>query len=396
MKLALLGGDPQALALAKAAAQGADHQLVWACVPDRARCELTGVSFREDWESLLTGSVADAVIVSPGEPGEDDWRADQLRALVQARIPLLAVHPVHPSLLVYYEIESMRGDPPSVLVPYLPWREHPAVRQLVEQSSAEQAPALGAIEQVIFERFLPTRTADTVARQFAVDVDLAAQFTGDLTQLGAMAPGVTAAQQDPQYANLGVQAFGNSGVMLRWSVGPVDDRPGARITVLGSDGKATITAPDDQPWTLEYKLRDADASPPPKAFPDWNAPQLGLRWLQDAIDGKPTPVDWTAALRAVELAEAIPRSLKRRRTVDVKREDPSEANAFKGNMIAFGCSLMMLMLPLFVFGIFLGNSGYPRLGRWLLYFGFGLLAVFLLVQSLGLFASRDSAEGKPS
>ena len=111
MRFALLGADPDAFDLARAVTDSGEHTLVSAHDLGQnealARRELPGVRLAEHWEGLLAGEV-DAVIIA--RAADDDLRAEQLRKLVQAAVPLVVSHPVHDSMLVYYELEMIREE----------------------------------------------------------------------------------------------------------------------------------------------------------------------------------------------------------------------------------------------------------------------------------------------
>src|SRR5207247_5351900 len=99
---------------------------------------------------------------------------------------------------------------------------------------------LGSLEQVTCERFSAARTRTAVLQCFMEDVALLRMFLGDVTKVGAMA----SAQGEAGFANLGVQLTGPSGVLARWSVAPIDDKPGVRLTLVGSQGKVVLRMPE--------------------------------------------------------------------------------------------------------------------------------------------------------
>src|SRR5262245_28725426 len=113
MKLALLGTDPEALALVEAAL-AAGQAVVWlgdVRPEDRPALAqwLPGVRESGDWESLLDHGLVDAVIVGRGTAA-DELRAEQLKRLVADVMPVLAVQPVGTSVLVYYELDMARHE----------------------------------------------------------------------------------------------------------------------------------------------------------------------------------------------------------------------------------------------------------------------------------------------
>ncbi len=68
-----------------------------------------------EWEALLDDQQIDAVIVSRG-PNED-VRTEQLRKLIQVEKPVLVSHPVYDSMLVYYELDMIRRETDSLVMP---------------------------------------------------------------------------------------------------------------------------------------------------------------------------------------------------------------------------------------------------------------------------------------
>ncbi len=385
MDFALLGIDANAFALAQAAVRQG-HRLVWAHDLAGREAEILalapGATLAPHWEALLGGAIAQGVIVAAGD---HDERAEQLRKLAAERVPLLVCHPVHSSTLLYLELDMIRRDSGGIVLPYIASRFHPAV---AEVHGALASGKLGPLEQVVCERFVPSRTRATVLWHFLEDVALVRQFLGDVTKVGAMAssPG------EAGFANLGVQLTGPSGVLARWSVAPVDDQPGARLTLVGSQGKVTLRMPEgDDVWHVE----GSDAAAPPQRFDGSAAPGVAIDALVQAISqatSNPTPPDdWADAVRAAQLTEAVERSLRRGRVISLEFDEHTEEGTFKGVMASLGCGLLLL-LP--VLALALSAIAPKRYGfgeAFLIVLGVGL-AVFLLLQFL-LFLIPKKGQG---
>ena len=99
------------------------------------------------------------------------------------------------------------------------------------------------------------------------------------------------------------------------------------------------------------------------------------------------------ATRAMELAEAAARSLRKGRTVDLHYEPISEEASFKSVMTSTGCMLFigsLLVLPLAFAG--------PPLGfAWTIYIAYlipVLLVIFVILQTLR-FAIRKTEPNEP-
>jgi hypothetical protein len=116
-------------------------------------------------------------------------------------------------------------------------------------------------------------------------------------------------------------------------------------------------------------------------------------WLLDsftASGGKGHSL-WEELACDVELVDAVERSVRRRRTIDVFFETPSERGIFKTQMTAVGCSLLVMTLVAVVF--YLGLAATielpPLLKKLLVVLIFLPLGVFLALQLL-LFVARPA------
>ena len=94
--------------------------------------------------------------------------------------------------------------------------------------------------------------------------------------------------------------------------------------------------------------------------------------------------------RAMELSEAVARSLRRGRTIDLHYESISEESSFKSIMTSTGCMILlaiMLMLPLALAG--------PPLGfPWTIYIAYVIppvLLLFAVLQVLRLGIRKEPA-----
>ncbi len=369
MDFALLGIDAHAMALAQAAvSQG--HRLVWAYDLAGREAEVLalapGVTLATHWEALLGGAIGQGVIVAAGD---HDERADQVRRLAAERVPLLISQPVHSSTLLYLELDMIRRDSGGIVLPYFASRHHPAVAEVREVLASGR---LGPLEQLVCERFMPSRTRAAVLWHFMEDVALVRQFLGDVTKVGAMA----SATGEAGFANLGVQLTGPSGVLARWSVAPVDDQPGARLTLVGSQGKLTLRMPEGQSvWHVE----GPDAAGSPRRFDGAATPGIAIDGFVQAVTqaaaGSPAPDDWADAVRAAQLTEAVERSLRRGRVISLEFDEHTEEGTFKGVMASVGCGLLLL-LPVLALAL---SAFAPRS------YGFGKAFFTVLGVGLGVF-----------
>lgn len=390
MKFALLGTDPDAFALAQAVARSGQHQLVWAHElgdgEAAVRAVAPGVQVAEHWEGLLDGSLAEVVIVARAV--DQELRAEQLRKLAQAGVPLIASHPVVDSMLVYYELDMIRQENHTLLLAYTPERWHPASRQLRELVQGSGDALLGPLEQVVIERSSSARDRWPVIRHFVRDLELARPLCGDLTTVAAMAStGVRSSPDATNYGSLSVQMSGPSGVLVRWSVATAEGREAARFTFLCAAGKAVLDAPAGEPWRLEIQRNAQSGS---QTFESTDVPAEVLARLPAALAGEvPEELDWLSAARTMELADAVEHSIERGRSVDLHYETPTEHATFKGLMSGVGCFLLLAGLVVLVVATTAVHAGVPLADYWP-YLLLAVLGVFLLLQLLGfVFPGND-------
>jgi myo-inositol 2-dehydrogenase/D-chiro-inositol 1-dehydrogenase len=319
MKFALLGAEPDVLPLLQAIQGSSQHALVATYevsdAPELALNETFGVFASDDgWESLLLGSVADAVIVCRCE--DEDRRSDQLRKLVQAAIPLIIVHPVGGAILAF-ELQMIQQDSGGVIVPYQPDLDHPAFQKLLDAKTEPKANVV-PIKQVSVERRTADTTAVAASQQFARDVLIIRQLVGRVHRLSALG----ASPDGLNDANLSVQMTAENDSIARWAVLPASEGVATQWTVHTEKG--TTTAGQIAHITLD---------------------RLAGRQAGRTMPGP----DWDDACRAVELLENVEISKRRGKTIQLHYEEISEENTFKSLMTAGGCLILLfvvLLLPM--------------------------------------------------
>jgi len=393
MKFALLGLDEDALQLARAVTESAEHELAWLCayeagpphLVESLRSVAQSAKVAEDWAVLCEPGAVDAVIVA--RSGDEDARADALRRLVQQKVPVLAVHPVADSMLVYYELDMIRSETNCVMMPYLPARWHPAAQRIAGWLAPGAEGELGTTEQLVVERHMHDRSKRTVLDHFARDVDLIRSACGEINRIGAMGVGA----DELAYANLNVHTSGPRGIPVRWSVAPVDQAAEGRISIIGSRGRALLTMPPNGPWKIRLPGKDE----PAQAYADWSPPNEAIRRFSRAVTGETPSPDWIDAARSVELAEAVERSLRKGRTLELHFEDFTEEGTFKGTMTSVGCGLLVGGLVLMVMIAVLDTLGVPWLGNWPVLL-LGLMGLFLILQLITLSFGKQKKLSGPA
>ena len=91
-------------------------------------------SVSESWEVLLGESVADGLLIAsrPIDPAAREARSEQLRKLVQASVPLIAVHPIC-EMIVALELEMIQRDTGCPIVVYDAQANDAVMRGIVDQ-----------------------------------------------------------------------------------------------------------------------------------------------------------------------------------------------------------------------------------------------------------------------
>ena len=414
MKIGILGCDDHILAIAVAAVEGG-HSLSPAYdVPDDLPAILSGIDRqpREQWQGLLEDEVCDAVLV--GVDGWSEHRAEQVRTLVQAGRTILIGHPASLSMLWAYELDMILADSSATVIPALATRHHPfiySLKNLVEQSIAGNGP-LGLIESLQFERRQPDRDQESVLTSFARDADVIRVLIGDPSRLMALGGG------DAGWANLAVGLSGPDQVSVRWQVAKGHTRE-LTIQLICERGRLCIDIPerDCGVWAVTQQT-DAGISDLLPEFPSetvaFRPAEVLLELLLLAVKGDADnhsnssipPAIWPDAARTIELAETIPRSVKRGRGIDLHQEEFSELGTFRGTMASLGCGIIMAGLFILFLATLVG--GVARAAGWS--FGERLAAIwpyailttlilFLILQLLPFLLPKDSGnsdESKPS
>ncbi len=387
MRLGVYGWDSQVEAVVRAARRmGA--RLGPACgVPAERRMEVLGegVVAVDSWEAMVDEQACDVILV--GAEAFDEARGEGLRHLVQAGRPLVISQPLTLSMLYAYELDMIRADVGGPLVPFLPDRQHPLVKRLLDavEGGLVGVGRLGRLESIVVVRRMPERSKEHVLAWLARDADLVRLLIGDPQRLSTLA-GVST---DAAYASLTVEFGGEAQVPARWQVAR-GDTPEAELTLVGEAGQIRVTIPDSSAGPAVWTWQDVEGVEEAPPFDGGEVILTTLRTLlagRDAAEvpqaSQPPPAAWADAARAIELAETVPRSLARGRAIDLHQEEFSEMGTFKGTMASLGCGLVMVGLLILVVATVIGGIAHEA--GWAL--GEQLMSVwpFVVLAALGGF-----------
>ncbi len=366
------GSEEWAWALAIAAHEG--HRLLAACPGFKALPDLPGGL---DLDGALAIAGVEAVVVG----GDPTLRAEALRRAAAQGLPAICLHPPGPNSDPYYQVALSRQETGAIVVPDLPARLHPGVSAL---RAAMADGSLSAVRVLRYEAPVGRRDGDLLGDAFPRAVDVVRALLGEVGAITA-----TGDPPGPQPAeSLLVQLRGPEGRRAEvrlWAGAPEP----TRLILNGVEGSLTLEHDPDFLGPARLVRRVLGQEEAAEVLEPWDPRVAILAALTDALAGRPSRPDLLDGTRAMELAEAAARSLRRGRTVDLHYEEVSEAGNFKTVMTSAGCLLLLMilvLLPLALAGPALG-MGWTIYLAWLLP---PLLVLFILMQLLR-FAIKPSA-----
>lgn len=406
MRFAVIGDAPSARPIVRSVAALPEHDLALFALAPRLFADLRPMQlsarFVPGWEELLTTDRLDAVIVA----GDDETSLNAAKQLAAAGKTLLVCPAAGLTATFAYELALVLADQPVCLVPWFTLRAHPLVGELRARCSSG---VLGEIRHVLLERrIVPSDSAaasqvlaraDLVAA-FLPDADLLRSIWGEYDQVTAIRSSTSAGAVSLAHITLAGPAV----PQVVWSASAAVDAPLWKLTIVGQQGAATLQGdPDTAACSLDWSTADGSSNRETATFDaaQWllagTAARAAARSQSAASRGAADPIgpagpDWDDFTRAVDLFDAIERSVRRRRTIDIHFETPSERGQFKTQMTAIGCGVLLLTLAAFT--AYLLTESIFDLPQWikgtLWVLTFLPLGVFLLFQAL-LFVTRPSA-----
>lgn len=402
MNFALLGDDLRTLPLARAILASPRHTLSVTVLAPRCHAALRtqepAPRVCQSWEELLADASLDAVILS----GDDDHILAAARQLSAAGKSLIVLPSPGQSSALLYELTLIEADAPIRLIPLLALRVHPIVRTL---QGLMQSRAFGSVHHVQLERHIlpaqpapgaPLLSPEQLSACLLEDFDLLRCLGGDYDQVTASRTGDAARGVSLATVTLA----GSASPPVVWSATATRLEATWRLSVAGESGTALLTgAPERLEFHLETNFADGpenanrrmgEAST--KLIVGVDPGPWQLEHAEGVLAGRRAPPDWTDLIRAFELLDAVERSVRRRRTIDLHFEAPSERSVFKTQMTAVGCSLLVLTLVatiayLLLAAMFNLNATVKHVARFLIFLPLG---VFLVLQFL-LFLTKPAS-----
>jgi len=389
MNFALLGDDPHVVPFLSALGES----LKWSAQAPETRGILgTASQVRNvaSWADLIQQPGLDAVIIA----GFDPDVLEGARQLAASGKTLLIWPAARQSSAFIYQLTLIYADREVLLFPLLALRGVKIIRELSARLAQQE---IGPIQHLRLERtVVPSvgkMTWEQVEQRLLADIDLMRALAGEYDQVTASRSG----EPPGGISFVSVTLSGEARPQALCSIVPGTSETWM-LTVTGETGTFKLSFPGDPLLTEGHLERTlvAGAVTPTVTSTSHGAEAGGWpSWLlarfTEAAAGKSVRPNWTDLSYDFELLETIDRSLKRRRTIDVHFETPSERSAFKSQMTAAGCSLLMLTLLAVV--VYLGLAQafpLPQFVKHILrVMIFAPLGIFLALQLL-IFATRPA------
>ncbi|MBN8629089.1 MAG: hypothetical protein J0M17_26760 [Planctomycetes bacterium] len=376
MKFAFLNADADSLPFAAALIAAGDVPVLIDASPQAASLVIAAdldVRRCAEWEEALACG-ADYVLVGGG--GSETVRLEQLQRLAQESVAAMFVHPQSASTLAYLELDMHRQATNTAIVPLEATRHREEIARLTE---------LGHCDEVIVEHRSRVTSREEVLRRFVRDIGAIRRLTGPCEKVSAMgslgAEGAT--------GQIGVQISTTSGALIRWTFGPTRDAEAVTWRVLCNDATAEIAI--DAAGARRLQITRSGQAEPAAEYSQGDAEQAAAEAVRAAVADSNSDL-WREALADLELVEAVERSLRRGRTVELFHEEASEEGTFHGVMAAGGCLILMLGIGLAIAATMVGRFKFAIADIW----PKALLAVmglFLLLQLLKFaFPPRDAKD----
>ena len=405
MNFALVGCDTALFPLLREIAADESHRLVVATlVPPSFSADLLAtvpsVRLETQWEALPHDANIDAVIVAAGVPDVEEC----VKQIAAAGKPVLFLPDGDPASSLVYELALVGDDTHVPLVPLFLLRATDFLRDLGREL---RSGSWGKPLHLQWERSVavgknphgpPVLSPGDVHRALVHDADLLRELGGNYSQVTAVRSGET----DQGFSMITVTLAGAGLPTATWTARAVRKDPSFELRITANSGDMTLTAhsrPEQISGQTAVSFEIAGDFPgldQIRSGSQKSSATTVLDHFSAAVSGEASPPDWSDLIRATEIVEAMKRSLRRRRTIDLHFETTSERSQFKTQMTAIGCGLMTMTLLSFVFLLIAGAifNVHPMVMEIARVGIFVPLVLFLLLQFL-LFLSRPAKTENP-
>jgi predicted dehydrogenase len=338
MNFALLGDDPGVLPLVRSIAADSNHQLTHAAGMTATLADVMklapSVRVVPQWDELLLDNALNAVIVA----GSDEGVLEGAKQLASAGKALLVFPVAGQGSTWIYELTLIRDDTRVMLFPVFAARVHPQLCRVRDIISGTE---IGTVLHLQIEREVhvadessstPLLSSADVDEALLPDVDLFRNLGGDYNRITALHSGKTSGGISLATVTLA----GENLPEASWSLKATTAETTWQLTVAADKGRLVISGGNDaSAITVEGDIATDESN-----NTDFDLGAAILDRFEAAMSGDRVRPDWTDLTCVFELVEATHQSIRRRRTIDLHFEIPSERSLFKTQMTAIGCGLL--------------------------------------------------------
>lgn len=367
MRFVLLSADAHARSLARTIEQSDDHEVV-------LRADLAELSTaRDDYDTAMIGFQPDSAKL-----------LSAIRLLIAERKPIVLSHPVNLSVMAHYEIEMMAAEADAVIVPIWPLQRHAAFDETLADdeslgAGSGQVLSSAAGRQIRVSRSTTEQSHEGLLRLFSQDMASLRPFVGDLTSVVGLCP-----PGGKVLLPLNVQMKSKSGMLVQWSATAAANDIAETMTIDGTSGGAMLVL---SPIASNQAVTESEGR---KVYEVGAVLPVSVDALVDDLRRNGLESRrWESVTRSLELAEALEKSVRKGRLVQLSYENRGEVSAFKGTMASAGCALLVAVPVLLLVSAGLAwlarRQGWMRLAdvlQWLPQGLLLLLVAFLLIQLL--------------
>jgi myo-inositol 2-dehydrogenase/D-chiro-inositol 1-dehydrogenase len=388
MKVLILGDGADERAWALWFDSSPEHQLE-AIYPPNLGSTFPGVRTAGEMDEALATAGVELVLVG----GPLEARGEALRRAAAEGLAIICLHPPGADSEPYYQVALSRQETGAIVIPYLPLRLHPGVVRLRQ---AIRTAELGSVRGVRYRSSVDPAGADLPRHAFACAVDVIRALVGEIEAVTAS--GDPSGEHPDLELIVQLRAAGGLRGEIRLESGSAGP---ALITVNGTSGVLALEYDPafDGPARLTRHTSGADSEEVIE-LADWDPHEAIMQTLVETLKqhgqasvSAPGP-NLQDGTRAMELSEAVVRSLRRGRTIELHYEAITEEASFKSIMTSTGCTILLgilLLLPVALAGPALGMS-------WTIYLAWlipPVLVAFAIAQILRLGIRREE-RGTPS
>lgn len=380
MRFGLIGDHPDGRELALELARRPDFTFAAYAGPVALRQHLLRQGFDPEFvpevEEMLARTEIELIIAAD----TFEFRPQLLRRAVQSEKHVACVHPVDDKPDAAYEAAMIQRDTGKLLWPILPGRFAAGFQRLAALARSEE---MGRLEAIEVEQSLPASDGQTSSTAWDGHPltsiwDGIRLLTGDLSEIVAFGGGEKLSPTDA----LSLNGRSASGAMIRVQLLPPGPANRCRWRVRGKGGEVEWQADGGlfAASTIVIRLAATERTESLAAAPPW--PSLADA-LRATLAGQQAPVEWTDAVRCLEVFDAVAESVRRQRIVPLHYQDFTEASSFKGLMTIAGCGIVWIALVLLIIAPWV-----PKI-LWAIP---AMLAAFLLAQGLRWAISEDRSK----